>query len=499
MANQVAKNVLVNFLGRGWGALLSIAFTPIYIKFLGIEAYGLIGVFITLQTLLAILDMGLGTAANREMAVLSGCEENMPQIRNFVRTLEWIYWGMAICIAIVVGLLAYPIAHTWVTPQVLQAQEINTAIILMGIVLAVQWPTGLYGGALMGLQKQTSLNVISALFSTIRSVGAVIVLWKISSSVVSFFLWNALVIVIQTLVTAGYLWKEIQHTTAHKPRFDRDLLHGTKKFAVEMSVVTLMAVAFTQLDKIVLSRVLTLEFFGYYYAASVAAGSLYILISPIFSAIFPKFSQLVNQQDRGKIRLLYDQASQLMAVTILPLMMILVFFSYDLLLTWTHSELTAQNGMVVLSLLAIGNALNGLMNVPYALQLATGDAKPILKINMVLIAISTPSIIFLANAWGGVGAAIAWVGYTLAFLVINTYIVNKKFIYLDRRSWIWNGFLKPVSIAFVVVLMGYMLRQKFISASQWINFVIVLLTTGAALFMAALFSPAVIRYIKGNK
>src|ERR1700693_5376812 len=111
MTSRVSINVLVNFLGRGWGAFLSIAFTPLYIKFLGMEAYGLIGVFITLQALLGILDMGLGTAANREMAVLSAGEGNVPQIRNFVRTLEWIYWGVAICIAIAVAMMAYPIAH----------------------------------------------------------------------------------------------------------------------------------------------------------------------------------------------------------------------------------------------------------------------------------------------------------------------------------------------------------------------------------------------------
>jgi O-antigen/teichoic acid export membrane protein len=496
MTSRVSKNVLVNFLGRGWGALLSIAFTPLYIKFLGMEAYGLIGVFITLQALLGILDMGLGTAANREMAVLSATKGNLPQIRNFVRTLEWIYWGVAICIAIAVGLSAYPIAHIWIKPQTLQPHEITSAIILMGVVLAVQWPTGLYGGALMGLQQQTSLNVLTALFSTIRSVGAVLVLWKVSSSVTSFFVWNAFVIIIQTLVIAWYLWRQIRQA-GHKPLFEKKMLYETRKFAVEMSGITLMAVAFTQLDKVVLSRVLTLQSFGYYYAASVAAGSLYILIGPIFSAIFPKFSQLVSQKEREQIRSLYDQASQLMAVTILPLMMVLVFFSYDLLLIWTHSKLTAESGVVVLGMLAVGNALNGLMNVPYALQLATGDAKPILKINACLIAISTPTVILLANRWGGMGAAIAWVGYTLAFWIINTFIVNRQFPYLDNRSWIWNGLIKPITIAFVVVALGHLIRQLVDSPAQWVNFIIIVLTAMAAVSATVFSSPAVMRYIKG--
>ena len=43
-------------------------FIPIYISYLGIESYGLIGLFIILQGLLSLLDMGLSPTLNREMA-----------------------------------------------------------------------------------------------------------------------------------------------------------------------------------------------------------------------------------------------------------------------------------------------------------------------------------------------------------------------------------------------------------------------------------------------
>lgn len=498
MANRVAKNVWVNFLGRGWEALLSIALTPIYIKFLGIEAYGLIGVFITLQSLIAILDMGLGTAANREMAALSVQENSMPKMRNLVRTLEWIYWGMAICIGIFVAILAYPISHNWIKPQELQPQQIETGIVLIGLMLAAQWPASLYGGALMGLQRQTALNVIGGLSATIRAAGAVLILWKVSSSIIIFFAWQAFAIIIQTMITAWYLWKQLGQID-HKPAFKRDLLRETRQFAAEMSGIAVMAAAFMQLDKIVLSKVLTLEHFGYYSAATVAARSLYIVISPIFSAIFPKFSQLVQQKDKRKIRVLYDQSSQLMAITILPLTMILVFFSYDLLLLWTHNESTANNGAGILALLAIGNALNGLMNVPYALQLAAGDTKTVLKLNAGLMIATIPAIILLANQWGGVGAASAWVGYTLAFWIIDTFIVHKKYEYLDNRSWMWNGTIKPSAIAFAAVFVGYIAHQAANDANKWMSFAIIGLTALGALFATAITSPQVIRYMKDGK
>ena len=42
---SLRNNLVANYLGHGWTALMGIAFIPWYIKLLGIEAYGLIGVF----------------------------------------------------------------------------------------------------------------------------------------------------------------------------------------------------------------------------------------------------------------------------------------------------------------------------------------------------------------------------------------------------------------------------------------------------------------------
>jgi O-antigen/teichoic acid export membrane protein len=494
MSSRVAQNIAANFFGRGWGALLSIVLTPIYIELLGIEAYGLVGFFITLQAMLGVLDMGLGAAATREAAVLSAQADGARQIRNLMRTLEWIYWGVAAVIVLVIGLLAPPIARYWVNPQTLQPDEVRAAIILIGCVIGAQWPTSLYGGMLMGLQMQTSANVLYATFSTLRALGAVLVI-QISPSVVSFFQWQVFVSVVQTIVTAAYLWKQVP-THDHKPRFDLGLLHQIKRFAAEMSGMTLMATAFMQLDKLVLSRVLTLEHFGYYFAAATAASGLYIIIGPIFAALFPRFSQLVGRGEEASIRLLYDRASQLMAAAVLPAMAVMVFFAEDLLMLWTRDRQTAENGATILVLLAIGNTLNGLMNVPYALQLASGNATRVLKVNAVLMLVSVPAIIALAYVLGGTGAATAWVGYTLAFWIANAVIVGKGFAYLDRRSWLWSGHLRPAAVALMVAAAGYGVRQVYGGGGWGITFLIVASTSAAVLIATLISSPTILQYVR---
>ena len=58
---QFKRNLIANFVGRGWVALMGIAFIPLYIKFMGIESYGLVGFFTTFQAVFALLDLGLTT------------------------------------------------------------------------------------------------------------------------------------------------------------------------------------------------------------------------------------------------------------------------------------------------------------------------------------------------------------------------------------------------------------------------------------------------------
>ena len=67
----VRRNIVANIAGKGWAALLSLAVLPAYVHFLGIEAFGLIGFFLSLMAILSLLDLGLGTALNRQFAQYS--------------------------------------------------------------------------------------------------------------------------------------------------------------------------------------------------------------------------------------------------------------------------------------------------------------------------------------------------------------------------------------------------------------------------------------------
>ena len=65
---SLKRNIIANLAGSGWVALMSFTFIPFYIHFMGIESYGLVGFFMSLQAVLFILDLGLtATAANESI------------------------------------------------------------------------------------------------------------------------------------------------------------------------------------------------------------------------------------------------------------------------------------------------------------------------------------------------------------------------------------------------------------------------------------------------
>ena len=96
------KNLLANYLGQGWAALMGLAFVPVYIKYLGIEAYGLIGFFALLQAWLTLLDMGITPTMSREMGRFVGGGSSIGSIRSLLRSVEAIALGIAAVLVAVV-------------------------------------------------------------------------------------------------------------------------------------------------------------------------------------------------------------------------------------------------------------------------------------------------------------------------------------------------------------------------------------------------------------
>jgi O-antigen/teichoic acid export membrane protein len=452
---MIKRNLAANLLGKIFMVLASIMFLPYYIRMIGIEAYGIVGFYTTLVAIFSILDLGLGTTMTREMARLSKITE-ADELRNLTRTLEWIYWSMAALIGLTVFLHAPFSANSWIKAQELSSETIVQAICCSGLALAFQWPGALYAGGLIGLQKQVLLNTTIATFVALRAIGLILTLRFISPTIQAFFSVQILISALQTASIAFFLWKELPKSS-QAPRFDKAILRRIKRFAAGIASTSILAILFTQLDKVILSKMLSLEMFGYYTLAAVVASSLNYITSSIFAAFFPRFSQLVSLKDDAELKRVYHSGCQLISVMIIPIALMTALFSFDLIYIWTGNSLTAERTHALISFLICGTLLNGLMTLPYGLQLAYGWTKLGIYQNIVGIIMLTPLMILGVEYYGALGAACIGIILNAGFVFISIPLMHKKIIPQEKARWYFQDVALPLIASFVVVIIGKVL------------------------------------------
>jgi len=463
--SRVKTNFFANLAGSGWAALVGLACTPLYIRFMGMEAYGLVGFYFLLLGIINILDLGLSPTMNREMARYSVMPDKAGEARDFVRTLEVGYWAVGILIGAAIYFAAPHIATHWIKSGDIPASEVRRAVTIMGVLAALQWPLSLYQGGLLGLQRQVLLNGISIVTATLGGGGALLALWLVSPTISVFFTWQIIIALLQTTITTIALWRCLP-ASGNPPRFEPGLLRSTWRFTAGMGGITLTALVLTQLDKVILSKLLPLKDFGYYVLAGVVAGSLTsLVISPMFNTIFPRFSSLVAQGEEKKLLEMYHGSTQVMAVLILPAAAVIALFSREILLLWTGNSEVAQNSAPIVSLLVIGTALNGLMNLPFALQLANGWTKIGVTINTAFIIALVPAIVFLTTHFGPVGAASAWIMLNAFYMAIGVPLTHRRLLAGEAPRWFTKDICPPLAGALFIAGAGRWLVPEL--AGPW--------------------------------
>lgn len=161
---SVRRNAVANLIGSAWAAVMGLAFVPLYIKFMGVEAYGLIGIFVSLQAIFAVLDMGLSQTLAREMARLSVLTTGRQQMADIAQTLEIIYWVFALLVGSILALCANFIANFWLKPDQLSFEAIRNALWIMALVIALRWPLTLYIGGMNGFTAPSVAECFACLF-----------------------------------------------------------------------------------------------------------------------------------------------------------------------------------------------------------------------------------------------------------------------------------------------------------------------------------------------
>ena len=440
-------NTIANFIGQIWGALINFALVPLYIKFLGIESYGLIGFFVSLQALVSVMDLGLSTSANREVARHSG--ESDGKLAEVLSTLQYVYFAFAA--VIIAGFYAASgmLSTSWITAESLSHDIVRKAVIIFGITVGLRWPVALYTGILRGVEKQVKLNAISIAVASLKGVGSAILVVFVSNSILLLLEWHLVCGFIEVAVSGTVAWKSLPATFRKNRGFSYTALRSILGFSTTVAAISILAVIIKQLDKVVISKLLPLADVGYYNTAFQAYTGIQLFITPVSTAVFPRLSSIIKSGSHEDLTEVYHKASKTISFAASPVAAIIIFNSRDILLFWTKSTIVAEKASLTLSILACAAIFNSVMQASYILQLASGLQRIPLINNIIAFALFTPLTYFFVMRLGIIGGAVSWAVYNLLYFSITPYFTHRHVLNDQLVGW----YMKD-TIPFIVLSLG---------------------------------------------
>jgi O-antigen/teichoic acid export membrane protein len=422
------------------------------------------------------------------MARFTGGAHNAQSIWDLLRSIEIIAIVIAVLIAIGVWAASDWLAVNWVQAEKLPVALVAQAFALMGAVTALQFVESIYTSSIAGLQRQVLQNIVASLMATVRGLGAVGVLIWVSPTINAFFIWQGLISLVTVVVFAGVIYRVLS-LPPRPARFSMSALIGIWRYAAGMFGITLLALLLTQVDKLLLSRLLSLEAFAYYALAGVVAGALYALTGPITTAFYPRFTELSMRDDDNALRVVYHQGAQLVTVLMGAAAVVLMIFGDRVLLLWTSDPALSQQVAPLMTVLALGTLFNGLMWIPYQLQLAHGWTTLTIKVNSVAVGILIPAILWVVPIYGAIGAAWVWVTLNAGYLLFAIYFMHRRLLPTEKWRWYRQDVVIPLVAAMATAwLCRWVMPEDMGKLGE---FGVLLLSSGCVLIASAMTAPMV--------
>jgi O-antigen/teichoic acid export membrane protein len=488
-AISLKRNLAATYGSQLYMTLIGIVMLPFYVAALGVEAYGMVGLFVALQGWVSLLDFGLSPTLGRESARFRAGLVGPAEVRGLLRFVLLAFMCLAAAIFLVLAAGAEAIVHRWLHNETVGDAEAVAALRLMGGVLALRFLSIPLRTFLIGTEDLQWLGLFNSAVTTVKSVLIVPAMLIFGASLHLFFVWQlvggAAEVVILGLRVLNRLPARVGTASIGPAEF-----RAYWRFSLAMAATTTMWVAATNADKVILSGLLPLQDYSMFSIAAVAAGGVLLVTGPFGMALTPRVTRLHAEARTKELVHLYKQATQLTATAAIPTALTLALFPRQTLWGWTGNAEVAQRAALVLLLYAVGNGLLAIGSLPLQLQIAAGRLRLHVTGTALFLILFLPMLWWGTTAWGMNGAGAAWLAINLLFVACWVPIAHRYFLPASHLRWLFEQVLTVLG---PTVAAAALLRVVLPWPSERWLVIAELLAVGALLLAIAAASAATLR------
>lgn len=473
--------------------LIGIIMNPYYVSNLGAEAYGLVAFFSILTVWMNLLDLGMTPTLGREVAVSRTSNNGVNHLRKLLRSFEMIFISISIIVFCAFFYFQNWLSTKWIHAINLSSEEIANCIVVMGALVGLRWFSSLYKSVLIGFEFQISLNIINIFFVSLKFIGVIAVFTFLNNSIFTFFVYQLLLGLIETLYLMFFVYKKIPTSTIKLPivSFYWEKIKNLIPFSLSIAYSSVIWIFVSQVDKLALSGILSLKEFGFFNLVIIIASAMNVLSNPISQAVLPRLVFLYSEKKIDSMLDLYKSTTQLITLISISVTIIVALYPEQIIYAWTGNTEAAIWSKNVLFWYALGSGVLSILSFQHYLQVAIGQLKLQVIGGTITLVIDVPLIIFISMNFGAEITGMVWFFLRILWLLIWTPFIHNKYFPGLHLKWILNDVLK---IALSIILTAILLKIYFpIITTSRLNIFTQLSFVGSVVFFTGSLSSNFIR------
>lgn len=483
---SLKKNIGFNYLGKLYSTFIGILILPMFLQYMGAEAYGLVGFFTLLQAWLQLLDVGMSPTLGREVARLKNNHDEGWRLTTVVNTVELLFISVALVAAVSLFCLQDWIATSWLTVETLNVDIITTAITIMAFIVALRWVASINRSGINAFEQQVWMNVVDMIINTFRFPGALLLVIYLDGDVLAYFYFQLAVVVVEVIVIRIKMRSLLPSQHVRVKLFSLAELKRIAPFALSIGYTSAIWILLTQLDKLLLSKYLTLSDYGYFILIGIVANGITTLSSPVTKALLPRMTSMLAKQGEKQMLALYQTATKFVACFIFPIALVIVLNAEVVIYTWTGDTTAAKWVAPILPLFCLGSMVLAVMVFQYQLQYAHGVLKYHVRWNTFSLLINIPLITYAATYHGALGVGWVWFAYRLFSLTVWCAFVHSKFAPGMHLKWLKNCVLLPFILSASLVAILHYILPLSVDMSRWKLFILLSLISLISIVLSTL-------------
>jgi O-antigen/teichoic acid export membrane protein len=394
---SLAKGVSANVLGGISPMVVTLVTTPIYLKTIGLERFGILSLVWLLFGYLGIFDLGCGRAVASRVAATTD-EKRRADI-------VWTGLLLSTCGGALGSLLIFSIGklslHHFVNIPSGMMSEVESILPLLAAMLPIVTGSSVFSGTLQGRQQFVWLNLSQTagmvLFQVLPLLAAVLISPELMVLLIAAFIGR-----IAGLLLQAYLCVRLTPKIGmpNVTKADVKLLLGYGGWV--MASGTLGQLLLT-MDRFIIASTLNVQAIAIYSLPYNVIIRATLIPFSWFSVLFPRFAAA----DAAGARKLLGWGSRMMALAVTPITVAGIVIVKPFLDIWLGREIGGQAGPIGVALF-VGFWFYAMTFVPLAhFQARSRPNVPAIAYSAELICY-VPLLWYATNTFGLIGAAFAW-------------------------------------------------------------------------------------------